>query len=66
MHAAQWKAVKDIAQGGDGMGYSKERIMEWAENFENYIRSEADSEGYRGQPLERDSFGLEWRMKHFF
>lgn len=66
MHAAQWKAVKDIAHGGDGMGYSKERIMEWAENFEHYIRPEVDFEAYRNQPLERDAFGLEWRMKDFF
>lgn len=66
MHAAQWQAVKDLAQGGNGMGFSKERLLEWAENFDHYIRPEVDFEAYRNQPLERDAFGLEWRMKDFF
>ena len=66
MHAVQWRAVEDIANGGNGMGFSKERLLEWAENFDHYIRPEVDFEAYRNQPLERDAFGLEWRMKDFF
>lgn len=65
MHAVQWRAVEDIANGGNGLGFSKERLSEWAENFDHYI-GPGDFEAYRNQPLERDAFGLEWRMKDFF
>lgn len=66
MHAVQWKAVEDFAHGGDGLGYSQERLMEWMENFTNYISPEMDYEAYRKQPLERDAFGLEWEIKERF
>ena len=66
MHAAQLQAIEDLARGGSGHGYSVERLLEWATNFDHYIRPEVDLEAYRNQPLERDAFGLEWRMKDFF
>lgn len=66
MHAAQWNAVKNLVLEGDDSGYSKELLLEWAENFKNYIRPDVDMEGYRNQPLEREAFGFEWRLKNYY
>lgn len=34
---------------------SKETIEEWKNNFDNYINSDTDFEGYRKQPVEADA-----------
>lgn len=66
MHALQWKVVEDLKNGGDGLGFSDKTLREWTKNFERYIDVNIDAEGYFTQPLERDAFGFEWRMKNFF
>lgn len=66
MHALQWKAVEDLKNGGNGLGFSTKTLREWTENFDHIIDPRIDPEGYFTQPLERDAFGLEWRMKDFF
>lgn len=66
MHALQWKAVENRQRGGNGLGFSTKTLREWTNNFDHYIDISIDAEGYFSQPLERDAFGLEWRMKDFF
>ncbi len=65
-HAKQWEAVTDCANGVNRHGYSNERMMEYAENFVNYIASEPSYEDYRNQPLERDAFGFEEELKGMY
>ncbi len=55
-HAVQYKA---ISRGGNVWGYSDETLISWVNNFQNYISSAYDPEGYLCQPLEIDSFGYE-------
>lgn len=59
MHARQWQAVCDCANGQNTFGYSDERLKEYANNYMNYISPEENIEGYYEQPLERDAFGFE-------
>ena len=56
----------NLQKGGNGLGYSIKTLREWTNNFDHYIDIHIDAEGYFTQPLERDAFGLEWRMKGFF
>lgn len=62
-HARQWAAVQAAKNGKLAYGYDAETVLEWAENFDNYISPEEDDEEYRKQPLERDTFGLEGILK---
>lgn len=55
-HAVQFNA---IGRGGNVWGYSQETLIAWTNNFQNYISSALDPEGYMCQPLEVDSFGFE-------
>lgn len=55
-HATQYKA---IGRDGNVWGYSQEKLIDWVNNFQNYVRSDIDPEGYFTQPIEIDSFGFE-------
>lgn len=59
IHARQWAAVT----GKKDYGYSPETLLEWAENFNNYIPCTESDRDYRRQPLERDAFGFEAIIK---
>ena len=65
MHARQWAAVCAWASTpqGDTFGYSVNRILEYANNYGHYISPRVDRELYRWQPLERDAFGFESKLK---
>lgn len=62
IHARQWAAVT----GKKDYGYSPETLLEWANNFNNYIPCTESDEAYRKQPLERDAFGFEAIIKGEF
>lgn len=59
IHARQWAAVT----GKKDYGYSPETLLEWANNFNNYISPNESDREYRRQPLERDAFGFEAIIK---
>lgn len=59
VHARQWAAVT----GKKDYGYSSDQLLEWANNFANYVPSNVSDEDYRKQPLERDAFGFEAIIK---
>lgn len=59
VHARQWAAVT----GQKDYGYPAETLLEWAQNFGNYIPSTESDREYRRQPLERDAFGFEAIIK---
>lgn len=59
MHARQWVAVT----GKKDYGYPPETLIEWANNFQNYISPVEGDREYRRQPLERDAFGFEAIIK---
>lgn len=59
MHARQWAAVT----GKKNYGYSSATLLEWANNFNNYIPPTESDRDYRRQPLERDAFGFEAIIK---
>lgn len=59
IHARQWTAVT----GKKDYGYTSETILEWANNFVNYVPPTVSDEMYRRQPLERDAFGFEALIK---
>lgn len=65
MHARQWAAVCAWASTpqGDTFGYSVNRILEYANNFADYVSPGEDRERYRNQPLERDAYGFETKLK---
>ena len=62
MHARQFAAVT----GKKDYGYPPETLLDWAQNFKNYISPGESDEGYRHQPLERDAFGFEAILKGEF
>lgn len=62
LHARQWAAVT----GKKDYGYTPEKLLEWAINFQHYIPCTVDDELYRRQPLERDAFGFEAIIKGEF
>ncbi len=59
VHARQWAAVT----GKKDYGYPPETLLEWADNFDNYIPYDESDRDYRRQPLERDAFGFEAIIK---
>lgn len=65
MHARQWAAVCAWASTpqGDTMGYSMDRILEYANNFAHYTSPRDNYERYRNQPLERDAYAYEQKLK---
>lgn len=65
MHARQWEAVKGLASipPQNKFGYSIGQIVVYALNFANYVNPHENPEAYSRQPLERDAFGFERRVK---
>ena len=65
LHARQWAAVCAWASTpqGDTFGYSVNRILEYANNYGHYTSPIEDRERYREQPLERDAYGFESKLK---
>ncbi len=66
MHARQWAAVCSWASTppGDTLGYSKDKILEYVNNFAYYIQPEWDREAYRCQPIETSAYGFETELKN--
>lgn len=58
-HQIQHKLVTDYRENGEQIslpsGVSIEQVKAWSDNFDNYIKPDDDYEGYRKQPLEKDS-----------
>jgi len=68
-HARQSDAVDDLGRNPwefltgqdpfeqhEDAGISREEAEEWEENFDNYVDSDEDPEGYYTQPVEEDAF----------
>lgn len=58
-HQIQWEMVERYRIARDDVqlppDISLDQVKEWDRNFDNYIQSEDDFEGYRKQPIERDA-----------
>lgn len=67
MHARQWAAICAWASTpqGDTMGYSVDRILEYANNYAHYTSPNENYERYRNQSLERDAYAFESELKEY-